>query len=59
MTAMFFFVFLTILCPQIVDVGNFNMKLNGRWFPQIAIFFYDFMRNFNFGIGVLHVKVKY
>ena len=21
---------------QIVDIGNFNMKLNGRWFPQIV-----------------------
>ena len=20
---------------QIVDIGNFNMKLNGMWFPQI------------------------
>ena len=20
----------------IVDIGNFNMKLNGRWFPQIV-----------------------
>ena len=21
---------------QIVDIGNFNMKLNGMWFPQIV-----------------------
>ena len=21
---------------QIVDIGNFNMKLNARWFPQIV-----------------------
>ena len=21
---------------QVVDIGNFNMKLNGRWFPQIV-----------------------
>ena len=21
---------------QIVDIGNFNMKLSGRWFPQIV-----------------------
>ena len=30
---------------QIVDIGNFNMKLNGMWFPQIVDTLYRDSRN--------------
>ena len=26
----------TVLSAPIVDIADFNMKLNGRWFPKIV-----------------------
>ena len=46
-------------CPIVIKFGTLICNMSRTGLYDCHIFLDDFMRNSNFGIGVLHVKVRY